>query len=366
MSRRASLLIPFLFISSLMLSAQETRFPFILDVTENTQGTQITINGIGFGKKAPKVSLGATELTVAKSSDTSVTADLPAGTAPGAYLLTIDNKESRFPAIFTADIGQVGPAGPAGATGPAGPMGPVGLQGPAGPAGPVGLQGPAGPAGATGAAGPIGPAGPAGATGAKGATGATGATGPAGPIGPAGPMGAQGTVGNTGPAGPAGAVGPAGPAGPTGPAGATGAAGGEIWSANTLLPSSITTTTIGAPSGVSNAQGFFTGGSWQGNILPLPQSCTASNFSVTVLGAAHTSTALVTIGYSSVAQIESSPMGIAPSSLSCTITAANGAAASCTSNASFSFAAPTYLTLVLYNFQTPADYENARVMASWV
>lgn len=58
-------------------------------------------------------------------------------------------------------------------------------------------------------------------------------------------------------------------------------------------------------------------------------------------------------------------MAIAPSSLSCTITAANGAPASCTSNASFSFTAPTFLTLVLYNFETPLDFDNARGMASF-
>ena len=71
MFRRTCLLIPLLLVSSVMVRAQEKFFPVILDVTENVQGTQITINGIGFGTKPPKVSLGTTELSVAKSSDLS-------------------------------------------------------------------------------------------------------------------------------------------------------------------------------------------------------------------------------------------------------------------------------------------------------
>jgi Collagen triple helix repeat (20 copies)/IPT/TIG domain len=140
-------------------SPNDWRHPAILSVTENTAGTQISVDGTGFGDHKPRVWLADQELTVTHSSDTSITANLPSNVAAGAYLLRVEFEHPPFELIFAADIGQVGPAGPqgpAGATGPAGPAGPVG---------PVGPPGPTGPAGLTGATGPAGPAGPTGANG---------------------------------------------------------------------------------------------------------------------------------------------------------------------------------------------------------
>jgi Phage Tail Collar Domain/Collagen triple helix repeat (20 copies)/IPT/TIG domain len=225
MNLRAFLAVPLILASPAVLSAQ---FANILSVTENTQGTAITINGSHFGHDTPKVFLGATELTVTAHSDSSITADLPAGIAAGAYLLGVDTGHWQGFLTFTAAVGQIGPTGATGPQGPAGPIGPAGAPGAQGPQGPIGLTGAAGPQGQTGPqgpAGPIGQTGPAGPQGPQGTPGATGATGPQGLAGPAGPTGATGAAGPPGPAGPAGAAGAQGPAGPEGPEGPTGPAG---------------------------------------------------------------------------------------------------------------------------------------------
>lgn len=168
MTRRFTFLVALLLAFTALARAQETLFPIIQSVTENALGTQITINGKGFGTKLPRVALTGSPLTVNSASDTSVTANLPSGIVPGAYLLTVQNATTGLLGIFDATIGQVGPAGP---QGPVGPMGPPGSQGPPGPAGAPGAQGQQGPAGATGPAGPTGPTGPAGPTGAPGPSG---------------------------------------------------------------------------------------------------------------------------------------------------------------------------------------------------
>jgi hypothetical protein len=178
------LLVSLLLISPAVLSAQEKVLPIILTVTENAAGSQLIINGTGFGSKLPNVSLGTSALTVTQSSNVAITADLPTGTRAGAYLLTIQNGASNLFGVFTADIGQVGPVGPQGPVGASGPVGPPGLPGAIGA---TGAQGPAG------AIGPAGAQGPIGATGPSGAIGPTGTTGPAGPSGPSGPVGPSGT-----------------------------------------------------------------------------------------------------------------------------------------------------------------------------
>lgn len=141
----------------LALAAEEHEQPqdehqptYILNVTENTAGTQITIAGNGFGTSTPVVTLAGTPLTVASSGRTSITANLPAGLAAGAYLLEVETSRPHHEAHFLATIGQIGQQGPQGApgaTGPAGPMGPMGLPGAAGPVGPQGPAGAMGPAG---------------------------------------------------------------------------------------------------------------------------------------------------------------------------------------------------------------------------
>ena len=149
--------------SALVAKGAETVVPLILDVTVNTQQTQITINGDGFGTKFPKVLLGTTTLTVTSSTNTSIQATLPGGLVAGAYLVTVQNESSHLLALFTAVVGQIGPSGPAGPQGPSGPQGAVG---------PNGVAGSTGPAGAVGPTGPAGPPGPAGSTSAAAICGA--------------------------------------------------------------------------------------------------------------------------------------------------------------------------------------------------
>ena len=182
-----------------VVMAANTSFPVVSSLTENAAGTQIIINGTGFGQGTPVVTLGGMTLTIVSSSNSTVTAQLPSGIGAGTYLLFLQNGGSHLFALFTAAVGQTGPAGPAG---PQGSQGLPGLQGPPGAPGAPGLPGaigPAGPAGATGPAGPIGLTGP---------TGNTGPDGPAGPAGPAGPQGQVGPTGAQGQKGDAGALDP--------------------------------------------------------------------------------------------------------------------------------------------------------------
>jgi hypothetical protein len=376
MLKRTCLLISLLLVCPVIVTAQENLLPIILDVTENIQGTQITINGTGFGSKLPKVLLGTTALTVTQSSNTAITANLPPATPAGAYLLTVQNSETSLLTIFTADIGQIGPVGPQGPTGPmglpglpgaigpagpqgvAGPIGPVGAQGQVGPVGPAGQQGAAGPIGPAGAQGPVGAIGPAGPQGVPGPVGSTGPQGAPGPIGPAGQPGPVGPAGQQGVAGPTGPTGPVGPTGPTGP---TGPQGGQSWSANVLLPSSVVYVEVGTPTGLSTAA-ELSPGSTQAAVLPVPQACTLANFSVTVLGAANTSSAGAFIGVSNLAQVQA---GVIGGPISCTVTAANGNPVSCTSSSTYPVTTADFLTIVLANFTNPSDFNNARVFASF-
>jgi len=107
----------------------------------------------------------ATPLPIVSMTDTALVARLPAGIAPGSYLVTVDGKKFfvTLGAVgATGPMGPAGAAGPAGATGPTGAAGPVGAPGPAGATGPSGATGPTGPTGATGDTGPSGPAGTTG------------------------------------------------------------------------------------------------------------------------------------------------------------------------------------------------------------
>ena len=114
--------LPLLAISALS-AAQGIHSPYILSVTENTAGTQITINGNQFGVNAPMVTLDGTALPVVSSTDTSATAQLPTGIAAGAYLLTVESNDRRGDAdhrtaFFEAAIGAIGQTGPQGPQGP--------------------------------------------------------------------------------------------------------------------------------------------------------------------------------------------------------------------------------------------------------
>jgi len=341
MLRYARLLVYLALVIPAFAESDNGKFPVILNVTENVAGTQITINGTGFGPHTPTVYLASSQLTVAASSDTSITANLPTGLAPGAYLLEVGNSDKHHEAYFAADLGQVGPTGPQGPQGAIGPMGPMGLTGPAGPQGATGAIGPQGLQGATGPAGAIGP------------MGATGATGPQGPIGPMGPTGATGAPGATGPAGPTGSQGAQGPAGVN---------GGQVWSGNVTIPASNPGSLVGSPVGQSMAA-FSTLANDEIISMPLPQNCTVSNFNVTVLNAKGTSSAQVMLIFTNPGSIQGSGFG----GLSrCTVTAASGVPVSCSDLGSYSIAQPAYLSIFISNFTNAADFQNANVMTSFV
>src|SRR6266702_3984412 len=233
--------------ASFVMPARADQPPLIVtSATVDPALARVTIHGANFvgGKNTPtQVFLGATltPLTVLAISDSEITALLPAGVAPGSYLLTVGygsgNDANGKSDEFSVALGDVGSPGPQGIQGPAGPAGPQGATGQTGLAGSVGATGAAGaqgPKGDTGAVGPQGAQGAQGSQGAKGDTGAPGAkgdkgdTGAVGPGGAAGATGAQGVKGDTGAQGLQGIQGPAGSPGPqgnTGPMGTTGAQG---------------------------------------------------------------------------------------------------------------------------------------------
>jgi IPT/TIG domain len=108
----------------------------------NLSTNTIAISGRNFGNQQPVVNLGATSLVVTSFSPTAITANLPAGLAPGSYHLTVV-AGGVFPRVGFLDltVGNVGPQGPAGHPGPQGPQGP---QGPTGRQGVPGFARPAG------------------------------------------------------------------------------------------------------------------------------------------------------------------------------------------------------------------------------
>jgi Collagen triple helix repeat (20 copies)/IPT/TIG domain len=183
-----------------------------------------------------------------------------------------------------------------------------------------------------------------------------GAVGPPGQVGAPGTPGAQGSPGTPG---------TPGAAGPTGPQGQTGPAGGQVWSSNTVLPATIGNPyeLVASPSGVSSAL-LQTGSNLETVALPLPQSCTASNFSVTVLGAGGTSELTVSLGISSADNL--APSNINELLLSCPVTASNGAPVTCNVVGSVALTAPSYLSISIEAVSNPAALANARILTSFV
>ncbi len=194
--------------TALPAHADSGRDVTITEVRANAANTILQVTGANFSGGTPKLTLGkiATPLTITLATPTQIEALLPAGLAPGSYLLTLtvnkhkkdkgnDSEDDRGDE-FWVTLGGVG--GSAGKDGAVGPQGPAGA---AGPAGPQGLMGPAGISGKEGAVGPAGPQGPAGQDGKPGPAGRDGEMGP---LGKEGEIGPQGPVGPTGPQGPAG------------------------------------------------------------------------------------------------------------------------------------------------------------------
>ncbi len=195
------------------------------------------------------------------------------------------------------------------------------------------------------------------------------AIGQIGPAGQAGPAGAAGPRGATGPQGPAGAVGQKGTTGATGPSGPTGSqglAGGQVWTSVTVLPDLSQYYDAGAlPVGSSAASAGLTLDTILISSVPVPQACSASNFTVQVHGAANTSTMTVGLGHASLGLIEGGNYYPAANA-TCTVTAANGAGVSCTGTGADSLPAGDLAFLYFTNFQNAPDFLNARVYVSFV
>ena len=65
--------------------ADDPHRPVITSAQANFTNNTLTVIGTNFGIKTPSVTLNATALTVASSSNTQVVANLPAGILPGSY-----------------------------------------------------------------------------------------------------------------------------------------------------------------------------------------------------------------------------------------------------------------------------------------
>src|SRR5690348_10714523 len=84
-------------------------FSTVVDYSTN----QIQVAGLDFDPSgvAPSVTLGTTTLTLVSFSPGQITANLPAGLAPGTYRLTIINSNSQA-TLFNVTLGAAGPMGP--------------------------------------------------------------------------------------------------------------------------------------------------------------------------------------------------------------------------------------------------------------
>jgi hypothetical protein len=194
-----------LFAASTSGFADSSHQPAIIEA--HADGAMLRITGFDLAGGTPKITLGNAALSIVSATATHIDALLPAGVAPGSYLLTLTLSKGRKDGVadrnddsskyeeFWVTIGGAGAAGKDGVAGPQGPAGPMGAMGPQGPAGPMGAMGPMGPIG------PQGTQGPAGKQGENGSTGSEGKEGPPGPMGREGPVGPAGATGATGPAG---------------------------------------------------------------------------------------------------------------------------------------------------------------------
>jgi hypothetical protein len=105
----------------------------------------ITIYGVEFGSGEPDVALEGIPMAVVSHSETQIVIELPPGTPPGTYLLTVTRRDRGGPSrtddidVTVGGQGPQGPEGPQGVPGPPGPQGETGQQGPQGPGGSFGL-----------------------------------------------------------------------------------------------------------------------------------------------------------------------------------------------------------------------------------
>lgn len=181
---------------------------------------------------------------------------------------------------------------------------------------------------------------------------ALGAVGPTGPVGPQGPQGLQGPQGIQGPQGPQGVQGPAG------------TNGGQVWSSNMFLGANAGGTELGAAVGVGPARPFYNGSDIAATVVPVPQTCKASNFKVQVVNAKGSSQATFVVGYATTTSIGQSQAFASP--LTCNITAAGGSPVSCTSSSTATFTDSNLLLIAVYNFSNGSDFNNASAFVSFV
>lgn len=101
---------------------------------------RIYIAGSNFGSAiAPEVTLNGQLLIVMSFTDGTIDAVLPAGIAPGSYLLRVSRGSSSTQNdVFDMTLGAVGPKGDKGEKGDKGDRGGAGPAGPPGPQGPPG------------------------------------------------------------------------------------------------------------------------------------------------------------------------------------------------------------------------------------
>jgi hypothetical protein len=146
------------------------RDPVIAEVRSDDARASLSVIGTDLPTTLPRLRLGtlAAPLVVTLATPTRIDALLPAGIAPGSYLLTLtsgkkdSNGDGNHGDEFWVTLGAQGVAGPQGVAGAAGARGEPGPAGATGALGGIGPMGPAGPSGPAGATGPVGPAGPSG------------------------------------------------------------------------------------------------------------------------------------------------------------------------------------------------------------
>jgi hypothetical protein len=72
--------------------------PHLVITSASVEGGVLRIRGESFGHLAPHVTLGGIELSpVTRVSAQEVRAPIPAGTAPGTYLLKVARNPAKFP-----------------------------------------------------------------------------------------------------------------------------------------------------------------------------------------------------------------------------------------------------------------------------
>jgi hypothetical protein len=133
--------------------------PLLVVNSASVEGGVLVIRGQNFGSTAPQVTLGGVELTpVTRVSASEARAPLPAGIAPGTYLLMVAKNPAKIPFyLFDVTIGAAGSVGPQGPKGDKGDKGDKGNDGAPGAPGAPGSPGGQGEPGETGPAGPPGP-----------------------------------------------------------------------------------------------------------------------------------------------------------------------------------------------------------------